>query len=201
MYLLLYVDDMLLVSSSPKWISDIKTSLNGEFDMKDLGNAKRILGMEIERDMSNSILFLHQSSYVSKALKKFGMYDCKPVTLPLTNHFVLSKDQAPCNEKEIEYMSRIPYFNVIGSIMYMMVCARPDLAFTINNFSIYMSNPGPEHWKALKWLLRYLKRTCNVGLRFVINNEGVKMKGFIDADYKYDGSWTKTISGTKCTNQ
>lgn len=150
LFLLLYVDDMLLVGSSPKWISDIKTSLNGEFDMKDLGNAKRILGMEIERDRSNSILFLHQSSYVSKVLKKFGIHDCKSITLPLASHFILSKDQVPCNEKEVEYMSRIPYSNVIGSVMYLMVYTRPNLAFAVSTLSRYMSNPGPEYWEALK---------------------------------------------------
>lgn len=90
-FLLLYVDDMLLVGSSPKWISKMKTKLNGEFITKDQGKAKRIICMEIERDTSNSVLFLHQSSYISNVLKKFGMHDCKLVKSPLANHFVLSK--------------------------------------------------------------------------------------------------------------
>lgn len=171
LFLLLYVDIMILIGSSPKWINNIKTKLSGEFDIKDLGKAKRILGMEIERGMSSSALFLHQSSYISKVLKKFGMNNCKPVTLPLANHFVLSKDQAICNEYKVEYMSRIPYSNVIGSIMYLMVCTRLNLAFLVSTLSRYMSNQGPQHWEALKWLLRYLKGTSDVGSKFCASKE------------------------------
>ena len=72
-------------------INDIKIALSSEFDMKNLGIAKKILGMEIERDRLNSLLFLHQSSYVLKVLKKFDMHDSRPVSLPLTNHFIFVK--------------------------------------------------------------------------------------------------------------
>ena len=78
-FLLLYVDDMLLIGPNMKIINGIKTILSREFDMKDLGIARRILGIEIERDRSNSLLFLHQSSYVLKILKRFGMHDYKPI--------------------------------------------------------------------------------------------------------------------------
>ena len=69
--------------------------------------------MEIEKERSNSLLFLHQSSYVLKVLKRFGMHDSKPISLPLGNHFILSKDKSPTNEEEDEYMSKIPYSNAI----------------------------------------------------------------------------------------
>ena len=99
-FLLLYVDDMLLIGPNLKMINGIKITLDKEFDIKDLGNARKILGMEIERNRSNSCLFLHQSSYILKILKKFGMHDCKLVSLPLASHFILSKKQSPANEKE-----------------------------------------------------------------------------------------------------
>lgn len=108
--------------------------------MKDLGKDKRILCIEIERDRLNSTLFLYQSPYISKVLKRFSMNDCKLVTLPLANHFVLSKDQALRNEQEIEYMSGILYSKVIGSIMHLIVCTRSDLAFATSTLSRYMSN-------------------------------------------------------------
>lgn len=76
-FLLLYVDDMLLIGPDVKRINNIKSVLGGEFDMKDLGIAKRILGMEIIRDRSNSMLFLHQTSYVLKILKRFSMHESK----------------------------------------------------------------------------------------------------------------------------
>lgn len=136
---------MLLIGPNLKLLNDIKTTLNNEFDMKDLRNAKRILGMEIQRDRSNSFLFLHQTPYMMKILKKFGMNGCKPVTLPLANHFVLSKKQSLANEEEDEFMKKIPYSSDIGSVMYLMVCTRPDLAYVVSTLSRYMSNPGPKH--------------------------------------------------------
>ncbi|KAL2525850.1 cysteine-rich RLK (RECEPTOR-like protein kinase) 8 [Abeliophyllum distichum] len=119
-------------------------------------------------------------------LKKFGMLDCKPVSVPLGNHFVLSKEQSPKNEEEVAYMNKIPYSNAIGSVMYLMVCTRPDLAFAVSTLSMYMSNPGPDHWEALKWLLRYLKSTYHVGLIYKTVSNGVKLKSFTDADYGGD---------------
>jgi len=193
-FLLLYVDDMLLIGPNLEMINGIKITLDKEFDMKDLGNARKILGMEIERNRSNSCLFLHQSSYIMKILKKFGMHDCKPVSLPLASHFILSKEQSPANEEEKEYMNKIPYSNVIGSIMYLMVCTRPDLAHAVSTLSRFMSNPGPKHWEALKWLLRYLKGSSDIGLVYKHKTEGVKLKGFTDSDYAGDRDNRKSMS-------
>lgn len=193
-FLLLYVDDMLLIGPNLKLLNSIKTTLSNEFDMKDLGNAKRILGMEIKRDRSNSLLLVHQAPYIIKILKKFGVIECKLVSLPLGNHFVLSKEQSPANEEEEEYMKNVPYSNAIGSVIYLMVCTRPDLAFTVSTLSRYMSNPGPTHWEALKWLFKYLKGTCNVGLVYKFSTEGVKLKGFTDANYAGDRDNRKSTS-------
>lgn len=87
--------------------------------------------------------------------------------------------------------------------MYLIVCTRPDLTFTVSTFSKYMSYPGPEYWEALKWMLRYLKGTSDIGLKFGVNKEGVKLKGFLDADYtgerdnrKYISSYVFTLSNS-----
>lgn len=94
-YLLLYVNDMLIASVSKTEIQSLKHQLNYEFDMKDLGEAKRILGMEIERDRENFSLFLHQGSYLRKVLQRFDMHESKAVTTPLSQHFNLSSIQSP----------------------------------------------------------------------------------------------------------
>ncbi|KAL0313433.1 UNVERIFIED_CONTAM: Retrovirus-related Pol polyprotein from transposon TNT 1-94 [Sesamum radiatum] len=83
------------------------------------------------------------------------MEDSKPSSVPLASHFQLSKDQCPKTEKEKEKMDKVPYSNAIGSIMFLMVCTRPDIAYAISCLSRYMSNAGIPHWEALKWLLRY----------------------------------------------
>lgn len=88
-YLLLYVDDMLIASGNWPVIKELKGSLNKEFEMKDLGKASRILGMDITRDREKGILILSQKSYIEKVLKTFGMIDAQPVSTPIATHFNL----------------------------------------------------------------------------------------------------------------
>ena len=80
----------------------------------------------------------------------FSMDNVKPVSTPLGNHFKLSKDQSPKTELECRYMDKIPYASAIGSLMYAMVCTRPDIAHAVGVVSRYMSNPGKQHWEVLK---------------------------------------------------
>ena len=96
------------------------------------------------------------------------MHDSRPISLPLANHFILSKEQSPANEEEEEYMSKISYSNAIGS--------------------------GPTHWEALKWLLKYLSGTYNVGLVYKCHFNSVKLKGFTDSDHAGDKDNKKSMS-------
>ena len=127
-FMLLYVDDMLIAARSMKEINKLKTLLRKEFEMKDLGGAKKILGMEIRRDRASKRLWLSQHSYVEKVLERFSMRDAKPVSTPLAQHFKLSTTQCPKTDDEVRDMSGIPYASAVGCIMYAMVCTRPDLA-------------------------------------------------------------------------
>ena len=99
MYLLLYVDDMLITAKSRVEITTLKKLLSGEFDMKDLGAAKKILGMEITRDRKSGLLFLSQHNYIKKVLHRFNMHDSKPVSTPIAPHFKLSAAQ--CQKSHI----------------------------------------------------------------------------------------------------
>ena len=89
-YLLLYVDDMLIAAKSKKEITTLKKQLSSKFEMKDVGAAKKILGMEITRDRNSGLLFLSQQSYIKKVLHHFNMHDAKPVSSPIAPHFKLS---------------------------------------------------------------------------------------------------------------
>jgi hypothetical protein len=93
--LLLYVDDMLLAGSSTARIEDLKRQMSKEFDMKDLGEAKQILGMRIIRDRSAGTLMLTQERYIEKVLERFNHSSAKPTETPLGNHFKLTKEQVP----------------------------------------------------------------------------------------------------------
>ncbi len=144
-YLLLYVDDMLISAKSILEVNKLKALLSKEFDMKDLGAAKKILGMEIRRDRGSGRLWLSQGAYVEKVLKRFSMDKAKPVSTPLASHFKLSASQCPKSEDEVRDMESVPYASAVGCLMYAMVCTRPDLAHAVSVVSKFMANPGRQH--------------------------------------------------------
>ncbi|KAG8479391.1 hypothetical protein CXB51_029115 [Gossypium anomalum] len=120
-YLLLYVDDMLIASKSQKEIDKLKAQLNEEFEMKDLDEAKKILGMEISRDRQRGKLCLNQKQYLKKVLQCFGVNEnTKHVSTPLVSHLKLSTQLSPKIEEEKEYMAKVPYANAVGNLMYAM---------------------------------------------------------------------------------
>ena len=122
--LLLYVDDMLIVGQDASMIGDLKKDLFKAFDMKDLGPARQILGMEIAR-------WLSQEKYVERILERFNMKHAKPVGTPLGGHFKLSKNSCLSSMKEKENMASVPYSSAIRSLMYAMVCMRSDIAHAV----------------------------------------------------------------------
>jgi hypothetical protein len=144
----------------------LKKKLANSFAMKDLGVAKKILGMRITRDRKNQKLTLSQGEYTEKVLERFRMQNAKPVNTPLASHFKLTKEMCPKTQEEIEYMSRVPYSLAVGSLMYAMVFTRPDIAHAVGVVSRYMNNPGKEHWEAVKWILKYLRGTANHAICF-----------------------------------
>ena len=118
--------------------------------MKDLGAAKQILGMRITRDRKNRKLTLSQNEYIEKVLKRFNMQNGKLISTPFSSHFKLSKEMCPKTQEEMDYMSKIPYASVVGSLMYAMVYTRPDIAHAVGVVSGYMNNPGKEHFNGSK---------------------------------------------------
>jgi hypothetical protein len=115
--------------------------------------------MRITRDMKNHKLRLSQGEYIEKVLERFRMQNAKPVSTPLANHIKLAKEMCPKKHEEIYYMFGVPYSSTIGSLMYAMVCTRPDIAHAMGVVSRYMNNPGKKHWEAVKWILGYLRCT------------------------------------------
>jgi len=99
---------------------------------------------------------------VEKVLERFNMSDAKPVNVPLGGHFKLSKAQAPTTEDEKALMSEVPYVSAVGSLMYAMVCTRPDITQAVGVVSKYISNPWKEHLRVVKWILRYLKGSSDM---------------------------------------
>ncbi|XP_060965293.1 secreted RxLR effector protein 161-like [Cannabis sativa] len=112
----------------------------------------------------------------------------------------------PKTKLEQEDMANVPYSNAVGSIMYLMVSTRPDLAYAISVLSKFMSSLGKEHWKAMKWLMRYLKGTSKLGLVYQGHQTHQNIEGFTDADYAGDRDTRRSTStyffltGGNCTS-
>jgi hypothetical protein len=191
--LLLYVDDMLVAGSNMQDINVLKKKLANSFAMKDLGAAKKILGMRITRDRKNRKLTLSQGEYTEKVLERFRMQNAKPVSTPLASHFKLTKEMCPKTQEEIEYMSRVPYSSAVGSLMYAMVCTRPDIAHAVGVVSRYMNNPGKEHWEVVKWILRYLRGTTTHALCF--GGSDTFLQGYVDSDMAGDKDSRRSTTG------
>ncbi|KAK1662905.1 hypothetical protein QYE76_051064 [Lolium multiflorum] len=193
-FLILYVDDILLIGNDIELLSSVKGYLNKCFSMKDLGEAAYILGIKIYRDRSRRLIGLSQSTYLDKILKKFRMDESKKGFLPMLPGKVLSKTQGPATAEERERMNQIPYASAVGSIMYAMLCTRPDIAHAVSLTSRYQSDPGMEHWTAVKNILKYLKRTKDMFLCYGGDQELV-VTSYTDASWNTDPDDSKSQSG------
>ncbi|GKE71337.1 hypothetical protein Tco_1529409 [Tanacetum coccineum] len=116
--------------------------------------------------------------------------------MPLGGHFKLSLKDCPVRDCDVERMSKVPYANAVESLMYLMVCTRPDIAYAVNVVSRYLANPGKNHREAVKWILKYLWGAANVGLVYGIDRGNhVDVTGFVDSDYAKDPDKGRSITG------
>jgi hypothetical protein len=123
----------------------MKKFLSSNFDMKDLGEASFILGIEIHRDRRKGVLGLSQKTYLEKVLKKYSMHTSKPSPAPIVKGDSFGEFQCPRNQYEIDQMKEVSYASAIRSLQYAQVCTRPDLAFVTRILGRYQSNLGIEH--------------------------------------------------------
>ncbi len=193
-FLVLYVDDILLMGNNKVALKEVKDWLSTQFSMKDLGEAAYILGIRIYRDRSNRLLGLSQSTYIDKVLKRFSMEQSKRGLLPVRHGVHLSKKDSPQTPSEVARMQKIPYASAIGSIMYAMLCTRPDVSYALSSTSRYQSNPGEEHWTAVKNILKYLRRTKDMFLVYG-GEPDLIIAGYSDASFQTDQDDLKSQTG------
>src|SRR5215216_3782111 len=148
--------------------------------MKDLDEAAYILGIKIYRDRSRRLIGLSQSTYLDKVLKKFKLDQSKKGFLPVLQGVKLSETQSPTMAEDRDKMKVIPYASAIGSIMYAMLCTRPDVCLAISLLGRYQSNPGVDNWTTVKNILKYLKITKDMFLVYGGDKELVE-NGYFDA--------------------
>ena len=170
----IYIDNITFASKSSTAIDKYVQLLSQHFKCRDLGPTRFLLGVAVERYRSTRTLQLHQHQFILDLLDKYGMSDCKPVQTPLPPKLVLSRSMAPSTQEEKDLMSQVPYLSAVGSLQYLAMMTRPDIAHSVAYLARFNANPGPEHWKALKHLFRYIKATADHKLTYqgdLENNE------------------------------
>nr|GEY70453.1 retrotransposon protein, putative, Ty1-copia subclass [Tanacetum cinerariifolium] len=131
-FLILYVDDILIMGNSIPMLQSVKTYRGKYFAMKDLSEAAYILGIKIYRDRSKRLIGLCQSAYIEKILKLYCMENSKRGSIPMQEKIKLSKSQGASTPAELKRMQNVPYASAVGSIMYAVRCTRLDVAFAQN---------------------------------------------------------------------
>ncbi|GKC93066.1 retrotransposon protein, putative, ty1-copia subclass [Tanacetum coccineum] len=149
-FLILYVDDILIMGNNIPMLQDVKSYLRRCFAMKDLGEAASILGIKIYRDRSWRLIGLCQSAYIEKILKRYQMENSKRGSIPMQDKLRLSKSQGSSTPAELKRMQNVPYASVVGSIMYAVRCTHFDVALAQNITIRFQQNPRGDIKRELK---------------------------------------------------
>lgn len=192
LYVLMYVDDLLIVGSDEREIRKVKLNLKNNFKMKDLGEASNYLGINISQDRKEGTLKLNQTQFLKSVLVKYGMENCRSVATPMDPSVKISKDDQQSEDRELETKCR----KLIGSLMYAAVGTRPDLCATLSFLSRYQNCASEVLWTALKRVLRYIRGTLNVSLVYRRLSSAPTVEGYVDADWGGDQDDRKSTSGT-----
>lgn len=197
----LYVDDNIILGKKDE-VKKMKELLSKYFKMKDLGEVKLILGMEIERDKKG--IRIYQRDYIRKILDKFGMSECKKVDTPfeeskesqkfknLKNKNNLSPYPTNINTKNNSDFDNKPfenrelYYQAVGCLNYLACTSRPDIAFATNLIARAMSDPRQKNWTQVKRLFRYLKGTIDYSLNYSNDTTNIdyrKIVGYSDSSF------------------
>ncbi|KAJ9509995.1 hypothetical protein QJQ45_011674 [Haematococcus lacustris] len=187
--LAVYVDDCLLAVSKgdAETMAWVKQRLAAVFDIHQLGSAERFLGMEIVRDRAAGRLVLSQERYAAAVVDRFGLADARPKATPLS-----TSEQLVREGEVVLRMGEHSYAELVGSLMHLAVCTRPDIAHAVGLCAKYMAAPTQQHWEALYGVLRYVASTVSHGLAFG-GAEG--LVGFCDADFAGDLDTRRSTTG------
>lgn len=185
----LYVDDFFIFYNDKENLTKLKQCLSAEFKIKDLGSAKQCLGVRIMHDKRKGIITMDQESYINQVLQRFNMTDCKSVSTPMDSNICF--DDSDNNSDLCD--KTIPYQRLIGSLMYLAVLTRPDIAYTVSFLSQYNNCYTDLHWKCAKRVLRYLAGTRSCVLSF--SKDGCELEGYVDADWAGNVKDRKSYTG------
>jgi hypothetical protein len=187
MFLLVYIDDIIMASSSQEGVLALLKDLGVEFALKDLRPLHYFLGIEVKQQDGG--LHLSQSKYASDVLRRAGMQNCKLVTTLL----VVSEKLGTHNGSPLSAKDSTKYRSIVGALQYLTL-TRPDLPYSVNKVCQFLHLPTTEHLTVVKQILRYLKHTLGIGLKFT-RSDSVMVSAFSYSDYAGDGDDRRSTWG------
>ena len=183
--IVVYVDDFLIAGNNSIFLQKLKLELQQKFDIHDLGEPTKYLGLEIVRNRELQEIEITQSKYIEAILERFNMSNAKSQPTPmLSTKFDLNSSSLSPN---------VPYRQAVGALMYLANGTRPDITFAVHYLSRFQSNPKQEHWVMVKHVFRYLRGTVNLGLKYCGKIDGIS--AYADSDFASDLDSRKSTSG------
>ena len=191
-----HVDDIIFTSSSPDECKLFKAQLREHWEISDLGSAKFALGIAIERDRTNRSICLSQTALIDRIVEQFGQMDAHPVDTPMVAglQIVRPDKSIPVTEPVASWIQRTPYRSLVGTLNYLAVATRPDIAFAVGRLASVLDCYRPEHWDAAIRVVRYLKGTRTFRLTLGGHNP-IRPSGYSDSDYNNCPTTSRSIAG------
>jgi hypothetical protein len=182
--LALYVDDIVLFARQTQSLESVKAALSKAFNMKYLGPISTVLGMRVRCDRVRRMLWIDQSHYIQDILKEFRYTDCRPVATPADGYAQL-RPGTPENDPSNEPFPDIRlYQRALGCLNWLVRGTRPDIAFVVHKLSQFCHQPCRQHWRGVLRVLRYLKHSPTLAIRYGPSTDG--LVGYTDTDYAAD---------------
>ena len=196
-YLILFVDDMLIMSKSLEKVTDFKRAISSEFSIHDLGEVKDFLGYQIVRDREQRVMYMSSGLKIDALVEKFGLDgDTRAVETPMQRCFVPTREPF---DPETKGGSGTPlgpenrYGELIGSLLYLANTTRPDIAQAVGVLARYREVATTAHWQEGLRVVRYLKGTREYALK--LGGSSVPLEGFVDADFAGDVDMRASTTG------
>ena len=197
----IFVDDIIIAANNDKLIEEVKNFLALYYQLNDEGELTWYTGIKITRDFNGRRFYLSQPQYIKDMVDTFGLRDAKICDTPMeggtVDHENMLYDEK--DETQREWLRRNPslYRRGVGTLMFLMVATRPELAFSVSTVSRYLDRHSPTAWKVVKRIMRYLKGTPNYGLILGASEgqDDMTLKAYFDADWAGDLETRKSTSG------
>lgn len=187
----IYVDDAIIAGNSTERVQQFKDAISSRFRMKDLGRVQWILGCQVVRDRNAGTIVIKQPALIDRILEAWSMQDCKAVATPAEGFLSRLSDEEK-GQPDGAFQS------IVGSLLYVAMITRPDIAYAVQVLGRHLQACGPEHWVAAKRILRYLQGTRDVGIIYGGSGAGagaLVLYGYADADWANDRDTRRSTTG------